>query len=100
MTVKRLNDKELTMIKINDLQEALAKAESLLESKQVEILTLQQRLLAAKIVELQAKHHKLEEQKNHFVEVKRDFIKTLAKKHKLVEGKWGFDPDSGEIKED
>lgn len=97
--MKKLNDKELSMLERNELREKLAKAELLIEQKTAENLTMQQKLLSLKINEISYRINKLDEQKNHHVDVKREFVKTLTTKHKLAEG-WGFDPDSGEIKED
>jgi len=97
--MKKLNDKELSCLERNDLAERLAKAECLIQKKEIEILSLHQKIISHKINEASISLGKLEEQKNHYVDVKRNFVKTIATKHKLSDG-WGFCPDSGEIKED
>lgn len=97
--MKTLNDKELSRIKLDDLNvqivEELVK-NSILKIKNMEF---QQRILSLEM--LQEKNN-LESARLKLTSVKMERaenLKLLAKKKNLKEG-WGFNPDSGEIVED
>lgn len=97
--MKKLNPKELEALERHNLVHRASRAEAMVELKDLEIMIMKQRLLS---VEISAHKSRVEQAKKieaGALEVKREFVKTLTKKHKLEAG-WGFDPDSGEIKEE
>ena len=96
---KRLNDKELAMLEKNDILHKIVKMEMMLEQKNVENMLLKKRLMDTEIGFVNQKIENIKTIEAARLAEKRDFIKLMEKKHKLS-GKWGYCPDSGEIKED
>jgi hypothetical protein len=95
---KRLNDKELAMLEKNDMIHKIVKIELLLEQKNVENMLLKKRLMDTEIGLMNQKIDNMKTVEAARLAEKRDFIKLMEKKHKLS-GKWGYCPESGEIKE-
>jgi hypothetical protein len=97
--MKKLNDKEVAMLEKNDLFHKFTRMELLVEQKNLEILFYKQKLMAVEIGQMQAKIETMKGLEFNALETKKGFVETMKKKHKLT-GRWGYDPESGEIKED
>lgn len=95
---KRLNDKELAMLEKNDMAHRVVKLELIVEQKNLENMALKKRLMEADMGLVSQKIENMKSLEAIRLTEKREFIKILEKKHKLS-GKWGYCPDSGEIKE-
>lgn len=95
---KVLSNLELMQLKIDELENNLARAEIAVEQKQLETLLLKQKLMGSEIGLVQSRVKNLMDVQAGKLEQKRANIKLLEKKLNLAPG-WGFDPDSGEIKE-
>lgn len=95
---KMLSNIELMQLKVDELDNKAAKLAVLLEQKNVECLMLKQKLMAQEVSIAQGNLKTLMDFQAGTLERKRENVRILQKKHNLADG-WGFDPDSGEIKE-
>lgn len=95
---KMLSEADLLKIHANDLENKNAKLELIIEQKNLELVITKQKLMSQDVTLMQARIKTLGDIQANILSKKRDFVKGLTKKYNLAEG-WGFDPDSGEIKE-
>ena len=96
MSDKKLTEKELSKLNVDESAHKLAEAAATIAALELLVLELRQRLLSSDIAS----------KRNHLVECKNtaasckivvvDNLKTIAKKKDLKPG-WGYNPDSGEI---
>lgn len=97
--MKKLSPKDLDAIKMYDLEVKAARAEALLEAKKVELLEAKLRIFTNEITAQKSRAEHVQRIQNDKIEERKEFVKSIGAKRKLKAG-WGFDPDSGEIKED
>lgn len=97
--MKKLNDKELAMLERNSSNHRIACQDIDIQKKNIEILMLKKKFMDVDIGLAQQRIENLKRFEQTALEVKKDFVKTMEKKHK-ISGRWGYCPDSGEIKED
>lgn len=94
--MKKLTDKQLSKIMIDDAQ--LAFAAECVKSKKHEVMILEQRkqIIAYETDKLRSELENMRKAEADCREKSAANKKMIAKAHKLS-GNWGYNPDSGEI---
>lgn len=92
----KFSAKELSRINELDMDVELQNSKIQMAEIRVANLQLKQKILAQELIDAQGSVHTQKSIASVKLEAKRDFLKRMAKKYKLVDG-WGFSPDTGEI---
>lgn len=99
MTDKKLSDKELSKINELDTENELSCAKITIKDLELKNLVLQQKIIGHEISLKSHEREALRSAHAQKMEERRSFLLIMKKKHDLKDG-WGFDPISGDIKED